>query len=209
MHCETHVGGHCKRKQFHLKHLVIPTNLQQTYSKPTWTLHWSQSKAWKVAAIRSASRVTNAALRSIILPCRTLYLHLYQKPGLRPVYLAEKSVKYEDLPGHAFCQQLPLERCFAGRFSCSASASGPKPQGHVDVDSCGWEELTGSHLGLGEDGGELESWRCLMTYRQYVVLLFPDQDTNQDTPLTRAFCGDCVEKDIMDAARVYEPLAGG
>lgn len=70
-----------------------------------------------------------------------------------------------------FCRQLPLERCFAGRFSCSASASGPKPQGHVDVDRCGWEELTGSHLGHGEDGGVLESWRCLMTYRKYVLLL--------------------------------------
>lgn len=45
---------------------------------------------------------TNATLPSIILLCRTLYLHLYQKPGLRPVNLSEKSVKHQDLPGCAF-----------------------------------------------------------------------------------------------------------
>lgn len=116
-------GGHCKRKQFHLKLLFIPTNLHVAYTGV-------RSKAWKVAAIRSAFRVTNAALRSIKLPCRTLYLHLYQKPGLRPVYLAEKSVKYEDLPGHAFLPTIATgallrRQILLQRICIWAKAAGP------------------------------------------------------------------------------------
>lgn len=103
-----------------------------------------------------------------------------------------------------FCQQLPLERCFAGRVLLQriciwAKAAGP----------CRCRQLRlGRANGLSpwEDGGVLESWRCLMTYRKY-VLLFPDQDINQDTPLTRAFCGDGVGKDIMDAARVLRAVS--